>query len=475
MIDTYATARDMIADLEDRRVSARELLDAHVARHEKLRTRINAVTETDLAHAVEDAERIDAARANGEPLGPLAGLPMTIKDGFDVENMPATSGNPAFAKRSKNCDDAELVARARAVGAVVWGKTNVPFMLSDFQSYNAIYGTTNNPYDVTRVPGGSSGGAAAALATGITPLEIGSDIGGSLRHPANFCGVCSFKPSWGLLPMRGHVPPPPGVDAEADLGVGGPMARNAGDLKLFWSVLNKSKQAPPRTIKGARIAIYDEDPLLPLSREVKDATARAADALAKHGAHVEIIKAPVDTRELLVNYMWLLVSIIAAGFPQSVLDELAKNRDADLKAFAASRDPWSAELNRLAATAHAGEIATAQKARQALKDRMAEFFKHTDAIVMPITPVTAFKHDHSEPFGARLIDVDGKPTPYPTMLGWIALATALHLPALTVQAGRTKSGLPVGVQIVGPLSGEDRLFDFAAAVEESLGGFSPPG
>lgn len=474
MTDLYATARDMLRDLAAKRVSARELLEAHAARNTVLAEPINAVTATDLEHARTDAQAIDDARAKGESLGALAGLPMTVKDGYDVENMPATAGFPPYASRPKNCADAELVARTRAAGAVIWGKTNVPLFLSDWQSYNAIYGTTNNPYDTTRVPGGSSGGAAAALATGITPLEIGSDIGGSLRVPANFCGVCALKPTWGVLPMRGHVPPPPGIDAEVDLGVGGPMARNIGDLKLFWSVLNKSKEATPRPVKGTRIAVWDEDVLLPLSGDTKAAVARAAETLTAHGAHIETVKAPVDTRELLVNYIWLLNSIIGAGFPESVLNEVAKTREADLKAFAAARDPWSRELSRLATTARANEVLAAQRARQELKDRMAEFFRSYDAIVMPITPVTAFKHDHSEPFHTRLLDVDSMPTPYPTMLGWIALATALHLPSLAVPAGRTATDMPVGVQIVGPKNGEDRLFDFAAAVEEGLGGFVPP-
>lgn len=227
-------------------------------------------------------------------------------------------------------------------------------------------------------------------------------------------------------------------------------------------------------MKGARVAVWDEDPLLPLSREVKEAVARVANALADQGAKVEIIKAPVDTRELLVNYVWLLNSIIGAGFPESVLNEMAKTHDADLRAFSAARDPWSKELSRLATTARAGEVIAAQRARQALKDQMWEFFKSHDAILMPITPVTAFKHDHSEPFHERRLDIDGKPTLYASMLGWIALATALHLPSLAVQAGRTATGMPVGAQIVGPANGEDRLFDFAAAVEESAGGFSPP-
>lgn len=473
MSDLYATARQMLDDLAAKRVSARELLDAHAARNAALAEKINAVTVTDLDRARKDAQAIDDARAKGASLGALAGLPMTIKDGFDVEHMPATAGFPPFAQRPKDCADAELVARTRAAGAVPWAKTNVPIFLSDWQSTNQIYGTTNNPYDVTRVPGGSSGGAAAALASGITPLEVGSDIGGSLRVPAHFCGVCALKPTWGKLPMRGHVPPPPGFEGETDLGVGGPMARNVGDLKLLWSVLNKSPQTPARPIEGARVAVWDEDPLLPLSRDVKDAIARAADALAKQGAHVETIKAPIDTRELLISYMWLLISIISAGLPEATLNEIGKTRDADLKAFAASHDPWSPELNRLASTARANEVLDAQRARQALKDRMKTFFENTDVILMPITPTTAFKHDHSEPFRARVLDVDGAPTQYSRMLGWISLATALHLPSLAVPAGRA-SGMPVGVQIVGPLNGEDRLFDFAAAVEESLGGFAPP-
>jgi amidase len=476
MTNPYATAREILSELNAKRISARELLDAHVARDGKLAPSINAVVARDLERARKDAAAIDAARARGERLGALAGLPMTVKDGFDVENMPATSGFPPYASRPADCADAELVARARGAGAVIWGKTNVPLMLSDWQSYNAIHGTTNNPYDVTRVPGGSSGGAAAALASGITPLEIGSDIGGSLRVPANFCGVTALKPTWGVLPMRGHVPPPPGIEPQtpADLGVGGPMARNVGDLKLFWSVLNKSEQAPPRPVKGARIAVWDEDPLLPLSRDVKATVARTAEALAAQGAHVETVKAPVDVRELLVNYIWLLNSIIGMGFPQNVRDEIARTRDTDLKAFAASRDPWGREISRLATIAQPDEILAAHRARQAMKDRVAAFLATHDAIVMPISPVTAFAHDQSESFGDRLLDIDGTPARYVTMLGWIALATALHLPALAVQAGRTKTGMPVGVQIVGPEHGEDRLFDFAGAVEESLGGFAPP-
>jgi len=472
---TYATATATIADLRAKRVSARELLDAHIARNEALRARLNAVVESDIARAFRDADAIDAARARGEVPGALAGVPMTIKDGFDVENMPATSGNPAFADRPKTCRDAELVARARGAGAVIWGKSNVPFMLGDFQSYNAIYGTTNNPYDVTRVPGGSSGGAAAALAAGITPLEIGSDIGGSLRHPANFCGVCSLKPTWGILPMRGHVPPPPGVESGGvDLGVGGPMARNVADLKLLWNVLRKTQPPARRAAKGARIALFDEQSGWPLAKAVKARVEAAAKACADAGMEVERARLPLDMNAMLVTYHDLLTPIIAAGFPEKLLAQWSQMRDADSEAVRTGRDASGQARYRLRATAGAKEIAAAQAARAAQKDRMEIFFADCDAILMPITPVPAFPHDHSDPINARMLAMDGAHIPYMSALDWIALATSLHLPALAIQAGQTEDGLPVGVQLVGPEGGEDRLFDLAAAAEEVLGGFAPP-
>jgi amidase len=172
--------------------------------------------------------------------------------------------------------------------------------------------------------------------------------------------------------------------------------------------------------------------------------------------------------------MWLLISIISAGLPEDILNGVAKTREADEKAFAPSRDPWSQELNRLAMTARPAEVLAAQRARQALKDRMTEFFGQHDAILMPVTPVPAFPHDQSESFGARVLNMDGRNVPYPTMLGWIALATALHLPSIAVPAGRSRENLPIGVQIVGPWNGEGRLFDYASVVENILGGFAPP-
>jgi amidase len=471
----YRTAREMIADLAAKKISARELLDAHVARNDALHKKLNAVVATDLERARRDADAIDAARAKGEKLGPLAGIPMTIKDGYDVANMPATSGNPIYAKRDKNCVDADVVKSVRAAGAVVWGKTNVPLMLGDFQSYNDIYGTTNNPYDVTRTPGGSSGGAATSLATGITPLEIGSDIGGSLRHPANFCGVCSLKPTWGVLSSRGQIPPPPGLYSESDLGVVGPMARNTGDLRLLWNVLRGHGGAAPQPIRRARVAVWDEEPGFPLSRDAKAGIARAADALADAGVEVERRRPPVDGQRLMDVYLGLLTPIVSAGLPEAMLQSFEAQREDDLAAKRDGIGMFSMTAYRLRATASHREVIGLMTRRQAMKDDLEAFFAEGwQAILSPISVVPAFPHLHEPGFNERTLEVDGEAVPYGTMLTWIALATALLGPSLAVPAGQTASGLPTGAQLMGPSGGEDRLFDFAGAIEEKLGGFKPP-
>jgi amidase len=469
----YWTARRMLEQLEARRISARELLHAHVARQERLATKINAVVMTDLDRAHGDAIAVDDARTTGKDVGILAGLPITVKDGFDVEHMPASAGNPALAGRDKNCVDAELVRRARRAGAVVWGKSNVPFMLGDWQTYNAIYGATHNPYDMARGPGGSSGGAAAALGSGITPLEIGSDIGGSLRIPANFCGVCSLKPTWGVLPMRGHVPPLPQHFFEWDLGVAGPMARDVEDLRLFWNVLS-GEASTRKSARGLRVAVWDSDPIFPLARDVREGVARAAAALEQQGAAVTRIHSPLDTRTLLITYRWILASLLGSGFPEEMRQAIEANREADRRTVGTDPDPWSAAFNRLCCTARFHEVAKAYADRQRMDDRMVGFFEQYDAILIPVSPVAPFPHDHSEPFFARQLEVDGKPVSYMTMLAWIALATLLRLPAVAFPAGLNAAGLPIGAQLVAPRHAEGRLLDLAAAAEEVLGGFVPP-
>jgi amidase len=464
----------MLADLTKKKISARELLDLHVARNEALHGKLNAIIQTDLDRARAAAKSIDDARAHNAVLGALAGLPMTIKDGLDAYGMPASAGAPVFHGRPEDCNDADVVAAARKQEAVIWGKTNVPFLLGDIQTYNDIYGTTNNPYDVAKTPGGSSGGAATALAAGITPLEIGSDIGGSLRHPANFCGVVSLKPTWGVLPLRGHIPPAPDRFIETDLGVVGPMARNAGDARLLWSVL--SGRAETRMpIKGLRVAVWDEEPGWPLASDVQDAVRRTADALSGLGVKVVRAKPAIGGEELIETYRTILTGVLNADLPEDIYNSYLARREDDRKIVEAGGGKAESALYRLRATGSYRDIVQAMVRRQKQKDLLAKFFDDTaDVILMPISPVTAFPHMQAGTFSDRKLDVDGHEAPYSSLLWWIALATSLHAPALAIQAGRIASGMPVGVQLVGRWNGEDRLFDLGEALEQQTGGFEAP-
>jgi amidase len=465
----------MLSELEAGRISADELLSTHLARNALLHERLNAVVAVDAESARKAARAVDEARRRKEPVGPLAGLPMTIKDGLDVHNMPAVVGNPEFVNRSKNCSDATVVARARSAGAVIWGKSNVPLMLGDIQTCNAVYGTTNNPYDPARVPGGSSGGSAAALAAGITPLEIGSDIGGSLRHPANYCGVFSLKPTWGALPQQGHIPPHPDRWFDVDLNVVGPMARSAEDLRLLYGVLCDRAPAPRRDARHVRIALWDEEPGFPLANDVRKAVRASAEALSRQGMRVEIAKPRIDGDELMAAYVALVNAVMSPNLPDAAIHAYAEQRAADSSAIE-GRGAWaSLAYHRYFSTASYREIMKSLVVREAMRRILAEFFADWDAILMPITPILPFPHvlETQKIFHERMFDVDATAEPSMKLITWIALATFLQAPAIAVPAGQVK-GLPVGIQFVGPWHKEDRLFEIAATAEEILGGFRPP-
>ncbi len=472
----YRSARALLDDLNAKRVSSVELLEAHLRRHDSTHARINAVIRTDLDRAQRDARAIDKARARGDPVGPLAGLPMTIKDGLDVEGLPAHAGNKKLVGRDLNCADAEIVRRARAAGAIIWGKTNVPFMLADWQSYNEIYGTTNNPFDLSRTSGGSSGGAAAALAAGVTPLEIGSDIGGSLRHPANFCGVFSCKPTWGLLPQAGHVPPLPGQPPEVDLNVVGPMARTASDLRLLFRVLAQADPgAPSGGIAGLRVAVWTHARGFPLSEQSRIAVQRAGTALEKLGAKTTKINSPVELNLLITTYRDLLTEIIKADMrdaPPKWLLRLMKPLFAMQRALGA--DPLSLAGYSLAITASPARLAQARDVRAALKAKMTSFFQVYDLIIAPVMARTAIPHLQTGSIPTRKIEIDGRAAAYTSFMHWIALATVLHLPAVVAPVGLSQDGLPIGAQLIGSWGSEERLFDAATAIETELGEFPHP-
>jgi amidase len=471
-------ATDQLLSLASKQISAVELLKLALGRHEKTHRRLNAVIAADLERALETAQVVDDRRARGELLGPLAGLPMTIKDGLDVEHMPASSGVEAW--RHRWCEDADAVAHARRAGAVIWGKTNVPVMLSDWQSYNPIYGTTNNPWDLTRTSGGSSGGAAAALAARVTALEIGSDIGGSLRVPASFCGVFSHKPTYGLVSQRGHVPPAPGAFAEPDLNVVGPMARSARDTRLLLSVISGAGQAKaaPADLSRLKIGLWLNDPLLPVDADSVEVIETLAQDMRRAGADIEPIKSPVPVDQLMAAYMVLLGGPTGAGLPPRQLRAMQRMRPlAKLaRAFgaAAGGSSWAGLV--LAYTPTHAEWLAAHETRERLSRQLDEVFAKYDVIFAPATPRAAFPHDHRAFQGRRLKFEDGRSVPYASILGWISLATACRLPASMVPAGLTPQGLPVGMQIIGPYGADTKTLAVAEAIDENFRGFLiPPG
>jgi amidase len=448
----FRPAGELVEALANRQISSRELVDASIVRIEALDPKINAVVVRDFDRARAAADAADAALARGERQ-PLLGLPMTVKEQFNVAGLPTTWGDPKF-KDWRPHTDALAVQRLKAAGAVILGKTNVPINLGDWQSYNEVYGTTNNPWDLTRTPGGSSGGAAAALATGFVPLELGSDIGGSLRCPAHFCGVFSHKPSLDLVPQRGAGPPQtPAIPAESAFAVIGPMARSAADLALELAVLAgpdelwngigyKLALPPPRHDRLAdfRVLVIDEHPLAPTAASVTAALDGLADRLAKLGCTVLRTSSKMpDLARTTRNYVELLSAFFSADLSP---DERLR---VEAAAQALSPDDLSIPAARLRGLtmSHAAWIKSG-RVRYGLRAGWQALFQDVDVVLCPPMPTVAFPQDHS-PMRARELDIDGKKLPYGNLIAWAGIATSNWLPATTMPIGHVDSGLPIGV------------------------------
>jgi amidase len=476
----FRSATALVSALRNREVSSRELLEHFLARVEKHNPALNAVVTLDVERARARAAEADAALARGESWGPLHGLPMTIKDSFETAGVRTTSGAPLLAQHVP-ANDATAVARLRAAGAVIFGKTNLPLLASDLQSYNAIFGTTNNPWDATRTPGGSSGGAAATLAAGLAGFELGSDIGGSIRTPCNWNGVFGHKPTYDLVPLRGHIPGPPGTLAEPDLAVAGPMGRSADDLELGLDVLAGPRDEervawrlelpPPRrgSLREYRVAAFLGDRDLPLDDEVARVLHEAVGRLRAAGAKIDEKARPFESlSEVYDPYLQLLMPVMSAGFPPAVFEELVR--------IGAQGPETPATRSARYSTARYRDVARANEARMQIRARFAAFFADYDVLLMPATAVPAIPHDHSEPLDQRTMNVNGQARPYFETLAWIAPATLTWHPASQAPVGRTRAGLPVGIQIVGPYLEDRTPIDFARHVEKVCGGFAaPPG
>ena len=479
---SFRTATELSAALAAKQVSAVELAQDAIGRIERHDPKINAICARDFERGLQAAREADAARARGETRS-LLGIPMTVKESYNVAGLPTTWGFPA-QKDFTPTEDALTVVRVKQAGGVILGKTNVPIGLGDWQSYNEIYGTTNNPYDLGRTPGGSSGGSAAALAAGYGALSLGSDIGGSLRVPAFHCGVYAHKPTLGMVPFRGHVPPPfPPMPANRDLAVVGPMARGAADLTLLLDVvagpdpLEAGKAyrltlPPPRhaNLKDFRVLVVETDPVMPANADVRAAIGKLAAGLGKAGAAVSR-ESPLlpDFAASSRLYMRLLISLLAANWlPENYADAQAKAAK-----LAPDDVSLSAERLRGSVLSHRDWV-VADNSRIRLQAQWRELFKHFDAVICPIMPTPAYPHDHSPEQETRRINIDGTDHVYPDQLAWPGIATLPGLPATAIPLGLSREGLPVGVQIVGP-SMEDRTpLKLAELIEREFGGFVPP-
>jgi amidase len=441
----FQSALQIAAQLRKRELGALECLEYFRERVERLNPALNAIVVLDWEQARESARRADAALARGLTCGPLHGVPMTIKESFDVAGLPTTWGDRALS--TVPVRDDLVVERMKAAGAVIFGKTNVPFRLLDFQTYNEIYGVTRNPWDRTRTPGGSSGGAAAALAAGLTGLEVGSDIGGSIRNPAHYSGVFGHKPTYDIVGSDRLVPPP--LVSGSDLCVAGPLARSAEDLDVALRVLVGPGRLNPgvrfelpenrRSLREYRVALWPTDANAPVQREIADRCQGLADRLAALGVKVSDSARPAFSATHAASVYRRLLSA-------------ATNPDSEL----AHRD-WL----RL------------DEERAQLRLAWRDFFREWDVVVCPIAACVAFEHQHGD-YRGRKLDVDGVEVPYFQQLFWAGLATCSYLPATVFPTGPGTRGLPIGLQAIGAAYADLQTIEFTRLVTAELGGFRPP-
>jgi len=475
----FRSAKQLAADIRKKKIGCLELLDLYRARVEKYDGALNAVVVRDFDRARTRARAADRALARRQTWGPLHGVPMTIKESYDVAGLPTTWGVPAYAKNvaAKN---AVAVDRLLGAGLVLFGKTNVPLFLADWQSYNAIYGTTNNPWDVARAPGGSSGGSGAALAAGLTGLEAGSDIGSSIRNPAHFCGVYGHKPTWGIVPRTGQALP--WQTAAVDIDVVGPLARSTDDLALALSAMAGPEEieaagwqlrlAPPRRkrLRDFKVALMLDAPCAAVDREVQDRLQALGDFLGRQKVKVDDTARPgIDPAEAFAVYTRLLRA--ATSDRQSDAD--FERNAAIARGLAVGDQSYYARASRAAVLSHRDWLA-ANETRHRMRRAWAEFFTQYDVLLCPVAGTAAFPHDHKGERHERTLVVNGARVPVTDHLFWAGYSGAFYLPSTAAPCGFTPGGLPVGVQIVGPQYGDLTCLAFAGHLEREFQAFVPP-
>jgi amidase len=474
----FRSAKQLAALIRRKKIGCLELLDLYLQRVEQYNPKINAIIFKDVEGARKRAKLADRALARKEVWGPLHGVPMTIKESFDVAGMPTTWGVPQYRDNYAQ-KNSLAVDRLLKAGVVLFGKTNVPLYLGDWQSFNEIYGTTNNPWDVTRVPGGSSGGSAAALAAGLTGIDAGSDIGASIRNPAHYCGVYGHKPTYGVCSPRGHALP--GVVAVGDISAIGPMARSAGDVAIGLAAM-----AGPDSIDGTgwqlhlpgpakrqlreyKVSVVYTDPEAEVDEEVQKGIRAAADFLRKNKAKVvEDARPAFSSGEAFRNYVQLLRSATSGRL---TLEQFQKNLAA-FNTLESDDDSYQAQAIRAQAMYHKDWLAY-NEARHKMRLAWAEFFKEYDLLLCPTATTAAFPHNQKGERWERMITVNGNPQPSTTQMFWAGYSCNFYLPSTVAPAGFTTEGLPVGIQIVGPQYGDYTCIYFAQMLERGFQPFVP--
>ncbi|MGW7170031.1 amidase family protein [Streptomyces sp. NPDC054884] len=465
---THQPAHVQLQALDRREISSRELLDLHLARIDA--SHVNAVVTRDDDAARIAARAADERRARNESSGTLDGLPLTIKDSFETAGLRTTSGAEDLADHVP-ARDADAVARLRHQGAVIMGKTNTPAYCQDLHTDNSLFGRTLNPHDPGRTTGGSSGGPAAAVAAHLTPAELGSDLAGSLRLPAHYCGVYGLRPTHGLVPARGHIPRPPGWITSSDMVTPGPLARHPRDLDLLLDALTTPSPAENspwfvnlptarRAVGHLRVAVWAEDASCPVDRETADALAAVEQALASSGMNVRRTTGPVGFAGSLRLFEQLLhATATAATDDEAGAAELAAARDL----HEADASPRATFLRHRTQTHRTWLRANEERFR--LRETWHRFFADAehDVLITPAAPTAAI------PAGARSLTVDGVERSFFDQTGWANLTSHVGLPSVVVPVARNAEGLPIGVQLVGPMYSDRALLAVAEYLASLLG------
>lgn len=478
----FSSATTLLRALRARRIGSLELLDHYLARIALHNPALNAIVVTRVEAARKAAKARDRASRSNVVTGALHGLPMTVKESFDVTGLPSTWGMPSLRANLAQ-RNAAAVDRLEGAGAVIFGKTNIPVMLADWQSYNPVYGTTVNPWDATRTPGGSSGGAAAALAAGLTSLDIGSDIGGSIRNPAHCCGVYGHKPTYGLVPTAGHAMP--GSLFPVDINVTGPLARSAADLELAFKVLAgpdatqarswslNLKPARQKSLAEFRVAVVTDSVVAPVDGRIRGELDALAGFLSKSKVRVSRTARPaLPEAEVYTLYIHLLRAATSA-----IQNDPASLQQAIAAAARLHADDHSYQAEQLRGnTMRHRDWIVASNRRHVLMQAWTDFFGSHDLLLCPAAPVVAFPHDHKGERATRVIEVDGKPRSVNEHLFWAGYSGVFYLPSTVAPIGRSPEGLPIGVQIIGPPGADLACIRFARLLEQAYHRFeAPPG